>query len=164
MADVQATIDELQQRVAELEGRIAIRDLVSDYCHGFDKRDYERFLSIWWPDCVWDIGAPFGVFDGHEGIHKAIHEVLWPAWGESHHLTTNLRITFLDAHNAESISDVDCVGTLAGEKDCQVVGATYRDTLQCRDGQWKIQKRKVQIHYFNPIVGTQLASPQPAQG
>jgi len=53
---------------------------------------------------------------------------------------------------------------LNGEKDCQVVGATYRDTLQCRDGQWKIQKRKVQIHYFNPIVGTQLASPQPVRG
>ena len=58
MSDVQAAIAQLQSRLTELEGRIAIRDLVSDYCHGFDKRDYARFLAIWWEDCVWDIGPP----------------------------------------------------------------------------------------------------------
>ena len=163
MEDVKAVIDDLQLRIAELEGRVAIRDLVSDYCHGFDKRDYARFLAIWWPDCVWDIGPPFGTFHGHDGIHKAIHEVLWPAWSESHHLTTNLSISFADRDNATSISDVDCVGTLTGDRDCQVVGATYRDTLQCRDGVWKILQRKVQIHYFNPIVGTQLVGPEAAE-
>lgn len=163
MTDYQASIDQLQLRVTELEGRIAIRDLVSDYCHGFDKRDYARFLAIWWPDCVWDIGPPFGKFAGHEGIHEAIHEVLWPAWQESHHLTTNLRINFLDETNASSICDVDCVGTLAGEDVCQIVGATYEDTLQSRGGEWKILKRKVQIHYFNPVVGTKLVAPQAAE-
>lgn len=160
MIDVKDAIADLQLRVAELEGRIAIRDLVSDYCHGFDKRDYARFLAIWWPDCVWDIGPPFGTFHGHDGIHKAIHEVLWPAWGESHHLTTNLHISFLDRDNATAISDVDCVGTLVAGPDCQMVGATYRDTLQCRDGVWKILKRSVTMHYFNPIAGTHLAAPQ----
>jgi hypothetical protein len=160
MADVNKAIEDLQLRVAELEGRSAIRDLVSDYCHGFDKRDYARFLAIWWPDCVWDIGPPFGTFHGHDGIHKAIHEGVWPAWAESHHLTTNLRISFLDRNNATSVSEVDCGGTLVGDQDCQVVGATYRDTLQCREGVWKIYKRNVQIHYFNPVVGTQLVGPQ----
>lgn len=163
MTDVEAALNSLQRRVAELEGRVAIRDLVSDYCHGFDKRDYQRFLAIWWPDCIWDIGPPFGTFHGHEGINEAIHEVLWPAWGESHHLTTNLNITFLDADNARSISDVDCVGTLSGDEDCQIVGATYRDTLQARDGCWKILKREVTIHYFNPVTGTRLVAPQSAQ-
>jgi hypothetical protein len=159
VSDVHAAIAQLQSRLTELEGRAAIRDLVSDYCHGFDKRDYERFLAIWWPDCVWDIGPPFGRFEGHDGIHEAIHSVLWPVWSESHHLTTNLRITFIDDCNATSLCDVDCVGTLVGDPQCQIVGATYDDTLQCRDGVWKIQQRKVQIHYFNPIVGTQLAKP-----
>jgi ketosteroid isomerase-like protein len=159
MPDVQAVISHLQARVTELEARIAIRDLVSDYCHGFDKRDYARFLAIWWPDCLWDIGPPFGKFEGHEGIHKAIHEVLWPAWSESHHLSTNLVIKFHDAENATSVCDVDCVGTLAGETQCQIVGATYEDALQARDGQWKIQQRKVQIHYFNPVPGTRLVQP-----
>ena len=159
MPNVQAEIASLLARVTELEARIAIRDLVSDYCHGFDKRDFSRFLAIWWPDCIWDIGPPFGTFEGHDGIRRAIYEVLWPAWLESHHLTTNLRIEFHGADSAGSICDVDCVGTLAGEEVCQIVGATYTDTLQRRDGQWKIQKRNVQIHYFNPVVGTRLVKP-----
>ncbi len=159
MGTGQATLDALVARVDELESRIAMRDLVSDYCHGFDKRDYDRFLSIWWPDCVWDIGPPFGRFEKHAGIHEAIHEVLWPAWAETHHLTTNQRIEFIDADNAASVCDVDCMGTLNEEPTCQVVGATYSDLLQRREGSWKILERKVQIHYFNPIPGTVLAPP-----
>ena len=101
-------LDALLNRVAELESRIAIRDLVSDYCHGFDKRDYDRFLSIWWEDCVWDIGPPFGRFEGHSGIHTAIHDVLWPAWRETHHLSTNLKIEFLDAaHDSQGLRQWD---------------------------------------------------------
>lgn len=150
----------LLARLAELESRIAIRDLVSDYCHGFDKRDYERFLSIWWEDCVWDIGAPFGRFEGHSGIHTAIHEVLWPAWLETHHLSTNLKIDFIDPDNARSVCDVDCVGTLSDDPQCQIVGASYFDQVQARHGQWRIRERRVQIHYFNPVGGTILSPPQ----
>ena len=159
MENSAAVIERLLARVDELESRIAIRDLVSNYCHGFDKRNYDLFLSIWWPDCVWDIGPPFGRFEGHQGIHTAIHEVLWPAWKESQHLTTNLVIEFDDPDNATSVCDVDCVGTLQAEPACQIVGATYSDTLQRREGLWKIKQRAVQIHYFNPVAGTVLTAP-----
>ena len=159
MEDSADVLERLLARVDELESRIAIRDLASDYCHGFDKRDYDRFLAIWWDDCIWDIGPPFGRFEGHAGIHAAIHDVLWPAWQESHHLTTNQVITFSDADNATAVCDVDCVGTLAGEEVCQIVGATYRDRLQRRDGAWKISERAVTIHYFNPVPGTRLTAP-----
>ena len=59
-------VDALMARLDQLEGREAIRTLAYEYCHGFDKRDYDRFLSIWWEDCVWDIGPPFGRFEGHQ--------------------------------------------------------------------------------------------------
>ena len=65
----QVDVEALLARIDELESRNAIRDLVSDYCHGFDKRDFTRFLSIWWDDCIWDIGPPLGGFEGYEGIH-----------------------------------------------------------------------------------------------
>jgi len=152
-------VETLLARVDALESRMAIRDLASEYCHGFDKRDYARFKAIWWSDCVWDIGPPFGSFEGHVGIHQAIHDVLWPAWQESHHLTTNQVINFSDSENASSVCDVDCMGTLAGENICQVVGATYSDQLQRRSGVWKIVQRDVQIHYFNPIPGAVLSAP-----
>ena len=56
--------------------------------------------------------------------------------------------------------DVDCMGTLTGESTCTVVGATYRDTLLRENSGWKIIKRNVQIHYFNPIPGAELSAPQ----
>ena len=157
-----ATISDLLSRVTELESRAAIRDLVSDYCHGFDKRDYNRFLSIWSEDCIWDIGPPFGRFKGHTGIHEAIYDVLWPAWDETHHLTTNLRIEFQDENNATSLCDVDCMGKLSGESICTVVGASYSDTLTREANGWKILQRNVQIHYFNPIPGAVLSAPEAA--
>ncbi len=162
MATEAAVVDALMARVADLESRSAIRDLASDYCHGFDKRDFDRFLAIWWEDCVWDIGPPFGRFEGHAGIHEAIYDVLWPAWGETHHLTTNLRVEFEGPENARSMCDVDCVGTLADESTCTIVGATYYDQLQQREGIWKILQRKVTIHYFNPVPGTVLSAPADA--
>ena len=51
--------DELATRIDRLESRYDIEALVSNYCHGFDKRDYERFLAIWWDDCIWKIGSNF---------------------------------------------------------------------------------------------------------
>ena len=154
------SVSTLLDRIDELESREAIRALAFDYCHGFDKGEYGRFISIWWEDCVWDIGPPFGRFEGHAGVHKAVHQVLWPAWEETHHLTSNNRITFADRDRAQSVCDVDCMGRLAGEETCTVVGATYRDKLVRRDGVWKIVERKVAIHYFNPLPGAVLSAPQ----
>jgi ketosteroid isomerase-like protein len=159
MTEDATTVARLLARVDELESRFAIIDLASDYCHGFDKRDFDRFLNIWWEDCVWNIGPPFGAFEGHEGIRRAIHDVLWPAWDESHHLTTNNVISFETPDRARSLCDVDCVGRLAGETVCQIVGATYADLLERRDGVWRIRQRDVTIHYFNPVNGTPLRAP-----
>ena len=36
----------LEQRIDLLETRLALVDLTSDYCHGFDKRDLDRFPKL----------------------------------------------------------------------------------------------------------------------
>lgn len=151
-------VKELLQRIDRLESRQAMRDLVTDYCQGFDRGDYDRFLSIWWEDCVWDIGPPFGSFAGHAGIEKAVKEVLWPVWRETHHLTSNLKITFGDADNARGECDVDCMGATRDDV-VQMISATYRDHFQRRGGAWKIARREVVIHYFNPVPGAQMTPP-----
>ena len=130
-------------RLDRLESRHHIEALVSNYCHGFDKRDYERFLSIWWDDCVWKIGPPFGDFAGHEGIHEAIHEVLWPAWAQSQHVTSNLVVEFIGPDAANGLCDVDCMGLLTDSTEATFVGATYKDSFARRDGIWRISEREV---------------------
>ena len=150
--------EELLQRIDRLESRLAMRDLVSDYCHGFDKRDWDRFLAIWWEDCIWEIGPPFGDFEGHAGITEAVKEILWPAWDQSTHFTTNLRVDFEDDDHANGMSDVDCIGTTS-DGQAQTVAATYTDRFERRDGVWKIAKRNVKMHHFSPLVGITLEAP-----
>jgi hypothetical protein len=153
-----ATVNDLLVRIDRLESRHAMRDLVTDYCRGFDQRNFDRFLSIWWEDCVWNIGPPFGVFEGHAGINRAVKEVLWPVWRESHHLTSNLQVSFEGADEATGECDVDCMGALT-DNSVQMISATYRDHFVRRNGVWKIKRRDVTIHYFNPIPGAQMTAP-----
>ncbi|MBM5812149.1 MAG: nuclear transport factor 2 family protein [Gammaproteobacteria bacterium] len=151
-------MDALIQRVDELESRAALRDLVTDYCLGFDTRNWERFISIWHPDAVWEIGPPFGTFHGHAGIRQAVEEVLYPVWRETHHLTSNLRLTFRDRDRARGICNVDCMGATQ-DHVVQMISATYTDDFERRDRVWKIARRAVTIHYFNPIPGAALTAP-----
>jgi len=156
--ELQSEIDGLLRRIDELESRAALRDLVTDYCLGFDNHDWDRFISIWHPDAVWEIGAPFGTFNGHEGIHQAVFDVLYPVWRESHHLTSNLRLEFSDADHANGVCNVDCMGATTDDI-VQMISATYTDDFERREGAWKIAKRHVVIHYFNPIPGAEMSAP-----
>lgn len=156
--DLEARVEALAQRVEELESRAALRDLVTDYCRGFDNHDWDTFIGIWHADAVWEIGPPFGTFTGHEGIRRAVHEVLYPAWRETHHLTSNLKVDFIDADHARGVCDVDCMGATADDV-VQMISATYSDEFERRDGVWKIARRVVKIHYFNPVPGAQMSAP-----
>jgi gamma-hexachlorocyclohexane dehydrochlorinase len=152
------SIEALERRIDELESRAALRDLVTDYCRGFDTHNWEQFISIWHVDAVWEIGPPFGTFENHDGIRTAVFDVLYPAWRETHHLTSNLTVSFDGANRAHGISDVDCMGATADDI-VQMISATYTDDFERRDGVWKIAKRHVVIHYFNPIPGAEMAAP-----
>ena len=156
--DMRAQINTLLWRIDEIESRAALRDLVSDYCLGFDTHDWDRFIGIWHPDAVWEIGPPFGTFDGHAGIRKAVEEILYPVWRETHHLTSNLRLTFKDRDHAHGICNVDCMGATRDDV-VQMISATYTDDFERRNGIWKIARRAVVIHYFNPIPGAQMTAP-----
>lgn len=155
---IQTQIEALLSRVDELESRAALRDLVTDYCIGFDTHDWERFISIWHDDAIWEIGAPFGTFTGHQGIRDAVFDVLYPVWRETHHLTSNLRLTFTDADHAHGRCDVDCMGATKDDI-VQMISATYSDDFERRNGVWRIAKRHVVIHYFNPIPGAEMTVP-----
>jgi gamma-hexachlorocyclohexane dehydrochlorinase len=156
--DTRNTIEALTRRIDELESRSALRDLVTDYCRGFDTHNWDQFISIWHKDAVWEIGPPFGTFHGHEGIREAVFDILYPFWRETHHLASNLRVEFDGPDRAQGVCDVDCMGA-STEDIVQMISATYTDDFERRDGVWKISKRHVKIHYFNPIPDAEMSPP-----
>lgn len=156
--ELQIQVDSLLKRIDELESRSSIGDLVTDYCQGFDNHNWDQFIAIWHEDAVWEVGPPFGTFYGHEGIREAVFDILYPAWRETHHLASNLRLTFDGPDKAHGVCDVDCMGATADDV-VQMISATYTDDFERRDGRWKIARRHVVIHYFNPIPGAEMVAP-----
>lgn len=152
------SIEDLVRRVDELESRAVLRDLVTDYCRGFDGHDWEKFIAIWHEDAVWEIGPPFGTFEGRAGIREAVMDVLYPLWRETHHLTSNLKLEFDGPDRARGVCDVDCMGATKDDI-VQMISATYSDDFERRNGVWKIARRNVVIHYFNPVPGAQMSAP-----
>jgi len=149
----------IEARLDRIESQFEIHDLVSNYCHGFDKREWVRFIGIWWENAIWKIGPPFGDFEGHEGIAHVTRDILWSAWQASSHFTTNLVIEFNGDDRASGICDVDCIGTTS-DGIAQTISATYRDHYERRNGIWKIILRNVTMHHFSPLPGVSLNPPE----
>jgi ketosteroid isomerase-like protein len=140
-----------EARIDALESRIAIHHLVSNYCHGCDKHDIDRFMSIWHDDAVWEIGDPYGDFYGAAQIKHAMEDLIWTALPETHHWTTNLVVELESPDRATGVCDVGC-DAFTPERQMLLIAATYYDRFERRDGEWRISERKVEIFYFNPIV------------
>ena len=88
-----------------------------------------------------------------------MEDILWPAWKESTHYTTNLRVAPVSADVIDGICDVYCIGNSI-EGQAQTVAATYHDRFERRGGVWKIARRKVTMQHFSPLMGITLAAPQ----
>ncbi|WP_397584754.1 nuclear transport factor 2 family protein [Sphingorhabdus sp.] len=145
--------------LTRLENMEDFRRLVADYCIGFDKRQIDRFASIWWEDCEWIVGPPFGVAKGISGIKSLVVDVLWPAWKVSTHYTTNLAVDYDGDDAANGICDVYCIGNLS-DGQATSVSATYTDRFERRGGVWKIAARAVTMHHFSPLLGITLSPPE----
>jgi gamma-hexachlorocyclohexane dehydrochlorinase len=141
----------VEERIDAIESRFAIDRLVSDYCHGCDKKDIDRFMSIWHEDAVWEIGPPYGDFHGGERIRHAMEDLVWGALPETHHWTTNLVVDFESPDLANGVCDVTCEGVDTEGKTI-LIAATYNDRFERRDGRWAIALRHVDLFYFKPIV------------
>jgi 3-phenylpropionate/cinnamic acid dioxygenase small subunit len=151
-------IEKLILRIDRLESRASIRELISDYCLGFDNRDWDRFISVWHPDAIWEIPPPFGTYKSHEEIRQAVFGIFYPEWRETHHLATNLRLTFEDDDHAHGICNVDCMGATV-DGVVKMIGTSFFDDFERREGSWKIAKHSIVIHYFNDIPNAIMTSP-----
>ena len=63
-------MSDLKGRVERLETERDLTRLVYDYCHGIDRHDLERFLSVWDENATWDTGGPFGSYTGLADIER----------------------------------------------------------------------------------------------
>lgn len=144
----------IEARVDELESRAAIGALVAGYCEGVDRKDSDRFQGLWHHDAAYLIPGGRGDFHGAEGIRES-QAVIAKAWKQTYHWTTNHTVEFQDPDRATGRSDCFAMCQHHDGEKVSLVGATYLDKYERRDGVWKFAERYVQRWFVS--AGEQIA-------
>jgi uncharacterized protein (TIGR02246 family) len=136
-------------RLKVLEAYEQIRRLAADYAHGVDKRDRERFASVWHDDASW-LPMPDGEWlEGRDAIVGSL-DGIWSGVNETHHWVSNHSIC-VEGDAATGLADVSVV-MQTPDGVWTRLAATYDDVYEQRDGRWMIKRRSTQIFHALPIA------------
>ncbi|MFC0204680.1 nuclear transport factor 2 family protein [Novosphingobium soli] len=124
--------------VLELLDREAIRACVARLARGEDRRSAELILSCWWPDARFDYGVHSGdlaaylawVVPGADAIKNTQHIL-----GQTH-----IELAGTSARAETHVVSYHRVDLGEGDRDT-CIGGRYLDTLEKREGAWRIADR-----------------------
>jgi SnoaL-like domain len=129
--------------------REAIRDVIARVARGEDRRHAGLLTSAFWPDATIDFGLMSGSFEDYLG---------WCVPGSldipvtQHSLSQCLISPRGDAAKCETyVTSYHRVKTESGDRDT-AMGGRYLDTLEKRDGDWRI-KARVMLYDWDRDLG-----------
>jgi len=142
----------------EISAHLEIRDALSRYCRGCDRRDADLLRSAYFDDAT-DVRA----YDAPDATPAEFAQRLIDGFGElpdfSQHLVTNVSID-LDieagvAHVESYLLAIHPVGpqtslTLRpadGQTHLRIIGGRALDRFERRDGQWRIARRVMLVDW-----------------
>lgn len=144
-----ADTTELLRKIDRLESIEAVRALAYAYCQGIDRRDEALFRSAWHADAEWVLG-PEAVISGIDAILQTAVTGIWPAYSETHHWTSNLRLE-VDGDRGTGSCDVDAT-VRSSEGQWFRASATYDDVYERLNGRWGIVRRSAVMHFNEPLA------------
>ncbi|CAB4866570.1 unannotated protein [freshwater metagenome] len=146
----------VEERLARIEGKQAIRELMASYAYGCDNQDRERFLSIWAQDAHWNLGEAFGAADGRDAIEKVL-ESIWVASPETRHWITDITVDFTAAGRAAGDAHTICyIRNAAGDE--LFCACDYANEYVEQDGGWAISKCLLTVHWWKTLPFSDLGS------
>lgn len=138
---------ELGPRMARLQDRDAIRQVLVQYCRGLDEHDIRLFLDQFEENIRYSYDAK--VWTGHASLSEVIQKN-WVKMPQTQHLLGNMIITF-DQHTSDGAGEdqaavtSDCLAlAVLATGEMQLVTAAYRDRLIKRSGQWRFAERVIE--------------------
>lgn len=141
----------IEDRVAALEAREAIRELIYDYGRALDHRDFVTFAALFEPERgTWTGG--FGSATGRDAIFALMDERIGhaeiPVTPTSHHVFTNIEIEVSGSEATASTKWIFVVPSPEGAPLWRFLGH-YEDRFVRRDGRWYFLQREA----FSDIAG-----------
>jgi uncharacterized protein (TIGR02246 family) len=139
-----AAVATLQQQVAELQAREAIRELFTSYGRTLDGRDFKAFGQLFAKDSEYVGGGGMGTSHGPDEIAAALEKVITTnASGANLHMYANEHINVTDGDTATALSRgaFYVQDEKGGPKP--LMWATYKDEFVRENGTWKFKRREV---------------------
>ena len=137
----------MEERLALLEAREAIRETISNYAFYVDAGRYDEWADLFTKDGVFDIGAR-GRFQGREQLIAFLKGRHGPQGPKSRHYIMN-HVINISGTEATARSYVAVTNE---EGDTSLFGAgVYDDRLRKEGDRWRFAERKVTLEYMVPL-------------
>jgi len=147
-----ATLQDLRNRIALLEDREEIRDLIERYAEAADRANDPALMSDLFADhAIWEASG-FGRFEGRSAILDGLHEIGSKRliWTMHYMISPRIRIA-ADRATAEASWRVWELATMQGKNQPEAVwgGGTYRVDLARRDGKWHFNHLRLTLNLIS---------------
>tara|TARA_B100000686_G_C16541497_1_gene837699 strand:+ start:225 stop:740 length:516 start_codon:yes stop_codon:yes gene_type:complete len=132
----------IEERVARIEDRLAIEDLVSSYGRAVDDRDYETLAQMYCSEAKFD--SVEGLATGREAV-ISYYKKRTEGFGPTYHYPHSVEIFFLDDKEARGL--VCAHAELSIDGQAFWVALRYEDIYRWEDGKWRFFERVVKLLY-----------------
>jgi ketosteroid isomerase-like protein len=162
----------LERRIARLEARTEIRELVARYCFTIDERDIEGIAECFTRD---------GAFRSLDGVMNAVGRDAvveqfhgrFAVLGPSNHFTHDHIITFDDEDSSHATGIVNSHAEVVRNNEPMWASLRYHDDYRFEENRWRFQARVLSFFYYlrpgdyRDVMGGTLrnrayAAPRPA--
>lgn len=144
-----ATMASLEARIARLEARQAIADLVTMYAVACDEHDMDTLMDLFAEDAVFTSPSGLMMADGRSAIEEMFVN-LFKVRGPAYHWTHDHII------NVDANDPLKATGRIYSHAETSPHGVTslaamrYDDVYRCENGRWRFQSRDIHFLYYVP--------------
>lgn len=139
----------IAERLQQLEDRIAIQDLVAEYCRAIDDRDLEAFLDTYTEDCVLRHKDGAMRIDGKAALRE-YYTNRFLQYGLTFHYPHAHVIIFDGADHAHGWVSGHAEMGLNGEG--WLAAFRYTDIYWREEGGWRFAERELAAWYYMKIA------------
>jgi len=143
----------LSLSIPEISDRMEIQDLLVDYCHAIDTRNWDALDEVFTPDAVIDY-TEMGGTRGTLAETKAFLATAMANFAGFQHMIATSKVT-LDGDTARGKTichNPMIVTSAAGETQVYLCGLWYRDEFVRTPDGWRIQHRYEERSYYPTLL------------
>ena len=144
-------LNNMMQRLDQLESKDAIRALCTSYAVACDEHDMPRLMSLFTADACFT--APNGsmVAQGRDAIETMFIET-FKTRGPAFHWTHDIVVTIDDASPDKATGLVLSHAETSPNGTVSLAAMRYRDNYERQNGRWQFARREISFLYYVPAT------------